>query len=182
MESIQRICGFANGIDVDATGSRGSHIDVVVEENDGAETWRFTGFYGEPVEQNRKVSWELLRALHNGNNLPWLVAGDFNEILFSFEKQGGRIREERQMDAFRKILDDCELADLGFSGQWCTWERGRLVSNNIRERLDRGVANTSWWELFPNFEVCHLQHSFSDHCPLVVNTNRNGDRSNNEQQ
>ncbi|KAA3467408.1 reverse transcriptase [Gossypium australe] len=170
MESIRRRCGFANCINVDATGSMGlslgwreginltlksyskSHINVVVEEEDGEEVWRFTGFYGEPVEQNRRASWELLRALQNGNNLPWLVAGDFNEIMFSFEKQGGRIREERQMDAFRKTLDDCELADLGFSGHWYTWERGRLVSNNIRERLNRGVANPRWWELFPNFE------------------------------
>ncbi|KAA3477739.1 reverse transcriptase [Gossypium australe] len=184
MDSIRRRCGFANGIDVEATGSRGyskSHIDAVVEEEDGAKTWRFTGFYGEPVEQNRRTLWELLRGLQNGNNLPWLVVGDFNEILFSFEKQGGRIREERQIDAFRKTLDDCELADLGFSEQWYTWERGRLVSNNIREQLDRGVVNTRWWELFPNFEVCHLQHSFSDHCPLVVNTNRNGVRGNNGQ-
>ncbi|KAA3465124.1 Exo_endo_phos domain-containing protein [Gossypium australe] len=72
--------------------------------------------------------------------------------MFSFEKQGGRIREERQMKTYRKVLEDCELADLGFSGQWYTWERGRLVSNNIRERLDRGVANPKWWDLFSNFE------------------------------
>ncbi|KAA3460773.1 reverse transcriptase [Gossypium australe] len=99
--------------------------------------------------------------------MPWLVAGDFNEIMFSFEKQGGRIREERQMEAFREVLEDYELADLGFSGQWYTWERGGLARNNIMKRLDRGVANTKWWNLFSNFEVNHLQHSFSDHCPLV---------------
>ncbi|KAA3460675.1 reverse transcriptase [Gossypium australe] len=103
---------------------------------------------------------------------------DFNEILFSFEKQGRRTREERQMEAFRRALEDCELADLGFSWQWYTWERGRLASNNIRERLDRGVANPKWWDLFKNFEVNHLQHSFSDHCPLVVSTNTNDGRYN----
>lgn len=63
---------------------------------------------------------------------------DFNEILFSFEKRWGTLREERKMLAFREALKDCELNDLGFSGQWFTWERGRLPSNNIRERLDRG--------------------------------------------
>ncbi|KAA3459950.1 reverse transcriptase [Gossypium australe] len=68
-------------------------------------------------------------------------ADDFNAILFSFGKQGGRVREERQMATFRATLDDCSLSDLGFSSQWYTWERGQLASNNIRERLDRGVAN-----------------------------------------
>ncbi|KAA3458060.1 reverse transcriptase [Gossypium australe] len=192
MESIRRRCGFMNGIDVDAIGwkeginlslksySR-SHIDVEVEEENGVGKWRLTGFYGEPVEQNRRELWELLRSLQRGSNLPWLVVGDFNEILFSFEKQGGRMREERQMEAFRKALEDCELADLGFSGQWYTWERGRLASNNIRERLDRGVTNPKWWDLFANFEVNHLQHSFLDHCPVVVSTNTNGGRYNSSQ-
>ncbi|KAA3487680.1 reverse transcriptase [Gossypium australe] len=69
------------------------------------------------------------------------------------------------MEAFRKVLEDCKLADLGFSGQWYTWERGRLANNNIREGLDRGVAN-------PNF---------SDNCPLIVNTNKNRDSYNSGQ-
>lgn len=68
--------------------------------------------------------------------------GNFNEILLSFEKRGGRLREERQMLAFREALEYCKLNDLGFSGQWFTWERGRLPSNNIREILDRGGQST----------------------------------------
>ncbi|PPR89242.1 hypothetical protein GOBAR_AA31445 [Gossypium barbadense] len=44
------------------------------------------------------------------------------------------------MSAFREVLEECELNDLGFSGQWFTWERGRLFSNNIKERLDKVVA------------------------------------------
>lgn len=42
--------------------------------------------------------------------------GDFNEILFSHEKQGGRLRVERKMTAFREALDDCDLFDLGYEG------------------------------------------------------------------
>ncbi|KAH1047494.1 hypothetical protein J1N35_038278 [Gossypium stocksii] len=49
-------------------------------------------------------------------------------------------------------------------------ERGRLVDNNIRERLDRGVATEDWWNLFPGFKVTHLQHSFFNHCLIVVDT------------
>lgn len=39
------------------------------------------------------------------------------------------------MITFREVPEDCELSDLGFSGQWYTWERGTLVRNNIREIL-----------------------------------------------
>ncbi|XP_016747215.2 uncharacterized protein [Gossypium hirsutum] len=79
------------------------------------------------------------------------------------------------MAAFREALGYCDLYDLWFNGQWYTWERGRLVKNNIRERLDRGVANMKWWDLFPRYKVNRLQHSFSDHCPVVVDTFGNKD-------
>ncbi|KAA3486631.1 endonuclease/exonuclease/phosphatase family protein [Gossypium australe] len=92
MESIRRQCGFLNGIDVAAVGTRGglslgwreglnltlksfsnSHIDVEVENEDELDIWRFTGFYGVPVENERKESWKLLRALKRENNKPWLI-------------------------------------------------------------------------------------------------------------
>ncbi|GMI85899.1 hypothetical protein HRI_002259200 [Hibiscus trionum] len=74
------------------------------------------------------------------------------------------------MRGFRNVLEDCGLFDLGYYGPWFTWEKGRLEATLIRERLDRGVANDGWWNLFPNVSVCHLTHSFSDHCPLMLTT------------
>lgn len=55
------------------------------------------------------------------------------------------------MEAFRTVLEDCNLRDIGFSGRWFTWEIGNLPETNIRERLDRGVAVEKWISLFPNF-------------------------------
>ncbi|KAA3477692.1 reverse transcriptase [Gossypium australe] len=95
---------------------------------------------------------------------------DFNEILRLHEKRGGRLRSERQMMAFRMALEDCNLFDLGFTGRWFTWERGRFKATNIRERLDRGVASTTWMDIFPNYKIEHLTHSFSDHCPILLDT------------
>lgn len=38
--------------------------------------------YGQQLDNNfRHETWELLRRLHNGDDLAWLVGGDFNEIL-----------------------------------------------------------------------------------------------------
>ncbi|GMJ13202.1 hypothetical protein like AT1G43760 [Hibiscus trionum] len=74
------------------------------------------------------------------------------------------------MAAFREVLEDCNLCDLGFNGVWYTWERGRLPENNVRERLDRAVANTGWWDLFQSYSVSHLSHTISDHCPILVDT------------
>ncbi|GMI79785.1 hypothetical protein HRI_001647800 [Hibiscus trionum] len=157
MEKVRRKCGYPNGIDVGARGRSGGlclawrddchvslrsfsdrHIDVLITKDSDGSRWRCTGFYGAPEEQNRGESWNLLRQLDDLSEVPWLVIGDFNELLFSFEKMGGLLRSQRQMDAFRMALDDCSLSDIGYQGRWFTWEKGKFESTNIRERLDRG--------------------------------------------
>ncbi|KAA3488794.1 reverse transcriptase [Gossypium australe] len=188
MKRVRRSCGFNSGIEVEADGSRGGlslawksdigvtlrsfskwHIDVLVREGSSQE-WRFTGFYGSPYSKDRSYVWNLLRHLSQDCNFPWLVAGDFNEILYSFEKRGGVPREQKRMEAFRDTLEDCQLMDMGYSGVWFTWERGNLPETNIRERLDRGVTNEAWLLLFPMGKVQHPPHSTSDHCPLLLTT------------
>ena len=45
------------------------HIDAEVIEKDGFK-WRFTGIYGEPSTDRRKVTWRLVRILKQQLNLP----------------------------------------------------------------------------------------------------------------
>ncbi|KAH1046373.1 hypothetical protein J1N35_037157 [Gossypium stocksii] len=51
------------------------------------------------------------------------------------------------------------------------------MEQNIRERLDRGVANNAWLQQFPKFSLRHLPHSVSDHCPLFIETEEISRRS-----
>ncbi|XP_040951531.1 uncharacterized protein [Gossypium hirsutum] len=88
----------------------------------------------------------------------------------SFEKNGGRLRAECQMNEFRMALDDCGLIDLGYIGRWFTWEQGKVLSTNIRKRLDQGVATLNWVNLCPNYQLEHLTHSFLDHCFILLDT------------
>jgi hypothetical protein len=91
------------------------HIDAEVHEDAGF-WWQITGFYGYPEVARRHLSWSLLRQLHSLSTLPWMVFGDFNEIVSLDEKWGMEDRSLTQMAAFRKVLNDCGLQDLGFHG------------------------------------------------------------------
>jgi hypothetical protein len=64
-------------------------IDVVVRDGD---EWRLIGVYGESSWDHKDQTWGALRSLHGSSSLPWLALGDFNEILFHHEKEGGRAR------------------------------------------------------------------------------------------
>jgi endonuclease/exonuclease/phosphatase family metal-dependent hydrolase len=103
------------------------------------------------------------------NSLPWLVVGDFNEILYHYEKEGGRARLQRHLQAFHDALNDCALADMGYTGDIFTWHRGKM-----RERLDRGVVNAQWRNMFPSAELVNGEFLKSDHRPICVNTETSG--------
>lgn len=190
MAAVRRKCGLVNGIDVDSDGRSGGlslgwrselnvtlrsylrrHIVVLIVGDSDGHSWRCTGFYRAPKEARREESGRLLCTLNDCLSVPWLVIGDFNEITYASEKRGGLPRREIQMRRFRNALSDCSLSNLGYKGHWFTWEHGCTNENNIRERLDRGVANKAWGELFPTYFLRHLPHGFSDHCPILLSTN-----------
>lgn len=76
----------------------------------------------------------FLRDLKGRANLPWLVLGDFNKILFDCKKKGGPSRLQREMNDFREALND-----LGYGGE--PWWNKQVVRDDVMGRLDRGVAN-----------------------------------------
>ncbi|XP_075665689.1 uncharacterized protein LOC142635419 [Castanea sativa] len=144
------------------------HVDAVITEAEGSPQWRFTGFYGEPVTGKRGESWRLLEHLSGCLNLPWVVMGDFNEIMFAGEKLGGNPRPEGQMHQFREVLNKCHLRDLGYIGSEFTWSRRWGSQGWIRERLDRAFVSTSWVSVFPQLRLHHVAASTSDHCMLLL--------------
>ena len=105
--------------------------------------WRLTGIYGEPRWEDKYKTWDRLRVIHQNNNLPWLIMGDLNEILFGHEKEGGNPRPRQFMKVFHDTLDDCNLHDIGSIGDNFTWHRGAM-----RESLDRAMGAASWSQLY----------------------------------
>ena len=158
---------WRNSVDLSVDSFSPNHIDSII--NKGKEdVWRFTGFYGEPVTHKRMESWNKLRQLHNKFNLPWLCAGDFNEIIRSSEKMGGSSRSQTQMQHFRDAMDECGFIDLGFLGPWYTWQKHFSAGYSIWERLDRALATNDWLLRFAGTHIHHLKSDTSDHSPIWI--------------
>lgn len=96
-------------VDVGLMSYSQNHIDVEVVLPGEEQKWRFTGFYGFSEQNLRYRSWDLLRDLQGRSSLPWVVGGDFNEILADVEKSGGGARSPGLMNAFREVFSDCGL-------------------------------------------------------------------------
>lgn len=92
--------------------------------------------------------------------------GDFNDLMSSNEKRGGRDHPRDCFVGFTETVRACGLIDFGFVGDKFTWEKSRGKSNWVQEWLDRGLANKTWCELFPLAEVRILEVTTLDHLPL----------------
>ena len=149
------------------------HIDAIVHGG-LVDAWRFTGFYGAPDAQDRDDAWAMMRMLNSKPHLLWLCMGDFKEILFMDEKREGRVLLYNQMQAFRDTLDVCGFVDLGYTGLEFT-SYGNRHGNIIWERLDRGEATHDWLEKYPAASIRHLHCVESDHKPILLILDPNGE-------
>ena len=68
---------------------------------------------------------------------PWLLMGDFNEILHPNEYWGSGSHPYTQIVEFHRTINDCSLLDLGFEGPRFTWCNNRFQGKLVYERLDR---------------------------------------------
>lgn len=114
-----------------------------------------------------------MRDLHGLRVMPWLRAADFNKILHHHEKEGGVPRAQSCLDSFKHTLEDCDLSDLGFTGDVFTWRNHHHNSEDyIKERLDRAVANGEWRARFPCVSVHNGDPYHSDHRPVIISTEK----------
>lgn len=92
-------------------------------DNLGPNAWRLTCVYGEAQVPERYKTWDTLRDLASTTQSPWVVMGDFNEVLHIREHDGVGQRSQGQIDAFRSVVNDCALVDLGHNGLSWTFEK-----------------------------------------------------------
>ena len=83
---------WKDGVTLDVQSYAYDHIDAWIDGGSSIGWWHLTGFYGNLETDRRPESWAKLKFLKNSSSLPWLVIGDFNEIIGLSEKEGGRIR------------------------------------------------------------------------------------------
>ena len=116
---------WKKGMVVDIESSSLNHIDVLINKGKEDE-WMFTSFYGPSETQRRVELLDLIRSLHNQFRVPWLVAGNFNEITKSLEKRVGRLHPYLQVQNFRDALDECRLRT------WVLWDVGLLGLRSVQ--------------------------------------------------
>ena len=131
-------------------------------------SWFISLIYASPRLNERRILWSNLTKVAQLHQLPWLLLGDFNEVLSGEDKYGRRSININRALEFKDCLDCCNFLDLGFSGPKYTWSNRRQISNLILERIDRYFANPAWRLLNPEASITHLTRVYFDHCPVLL--------------
>ncbi|KAF7841825.1 reverse transcriptase [Senna tora] len=113
-------------------------IHAFVVDGAGIE-FNLTFVYGPPHLSARPPFWQKLTSFSQETQLPWLLLGDFNQVLCQSEKLSVNCKIPGVED-FENFLHDACLVNLHPQGNWFTWTNGRVGEGAVWERLDRALS------------------------------------------
>lgn len=113
----------------------------------------------------RKALWDDLSKLKPQG--PRCLAGDFNNVLFTQDRIGGKRVIEAEFKDLKEFMDKNDLAEMRGCGDYYTWSNKHQVGT-IYSRIDRILGNTSWFQANMNSSLEILPPNVSDHALLFL--------------
>ncbi|KAG7595163.1 Endonuclease/exonuclease/phosphatase superfamily [Arabidopsis thaliana x Arabidopsis arenosa] len=129
--------------------------------------------YAANEDEKRRELWKEISDLGASQtvaNRPWIMLGDFNQVLHPHEhSKHVSLNVDRRIRDFRDCLLDAELSDLVYKGNSFTWWN-KSKSRPVAKKIDRILVNDSWSALFPSSFGLFGAPDFSDHasCGVVL--------------
>ena len=140
-------------------------LSAMVRIRDSEVQYKLTTVYG-PADSSRKDAFfaELI-SQKPPNGMPWLAAGDFNQIYRARDKNKRHVNRSR-INRFRATLQSCELKEIHLQNRRFTWSNER--KNPTMCKLDLFFCNVEWDTTFSTHLLHALSSSLTDHCPLLL--------------
>ncbi|XP_073045682.1 uncharacterized protein [Primulina eburnea] len=186
-DEICKKMGFENWLRVEATGFSGgiwvfwqddmkleivhTHSQfVLVRVKVGHQAlWLLSIVYGSPNATLRKKLWHDLSLDNLNIEGPWCSIGDYNSVISDDEIEPQRNSAHHRSPEFADWIFNQAMIDMGFKGSKFTWTRGQSSDTHKSARLDRGLCNLEWKDMFPDSHITHLPIIQSNYAPLILN-------------
>ncbi|XP_055826419.1 uncharacterized protein LOC129894813 [Solanum dulcamara] len=148
-------------------------IHCMINNTTGTVSCFSTIIYAFNTNEKRKELWTELAQIEQGVDRPWIIARDFNVVLYPNDRLYGAPVSSAETQDFTKCLHDLHLNELPWKGDYYTWSNKQMGTNKICSRIDRMFGNPDWmmhWgHVVTQYEVPYI----SDHSPLLIKTEDN---------
>ncbi|XP_062079945.1 uncharacterized protein LOC133784673 [Humulus lupulus] len=122
-------------------------IHCVVHPRQKQDRFDVTFVYGFNEDKKRAQLWIELEEISMQIQGPWIVMGDFNDIMFSNERVGKRCNKSPTQD-FRDCVEKCKLEDLKYSGIFYTWNNKQRPEDRVFSKLDRALEGAYGTDMY----------------------------------
>ena len=123
-----------------------------------------------PAQSNEKdIFWTFLTSYVMSLQFPWLLLGDFNEMLSPQDKMRGSPLKSTQLTRLPSLFSTTNAMDIPCLQKAFSW-RGSYNNNLIFERLDRAICHHAFYTDFNNSTISYGPFTVSDHAPIIFSS------------
>ncbi|XP_074305193.1 uncharacterized protein LOC141640239 [Silene latifolia] len=156
---------------VDVLGSEAQVIHTKVTYLPTGVVWWMSMVYGFNRLADRAILWQSIKNMKCCINGPWVVMGDFNNVLAMNERIGSEV-SAAEVREFQECVDVCGLNDIPAQGAFFTWTNKQEVGDLKFSRIDRALVTDEWLLHFPNTITMFHPEGLFDHCPCTMTRTR----------
>ncbi|XP_019227130.1 PREDICTED: uncharacterized protein LOC109208467 [Nicotiana attenuata] len=98
----------------------------------------------------------------------WLVAGDFNAILYPNDRKSCNPVSYSEIQEFGYCIQQAGLSELPWKGDYYTWTNKQPEADRVYSRLDRVFGNYEWMMTWGHWETTYDLPQISDHNPMIL--------------
>ncbi|XP_074265091.1 uncharacterized protein LOC141587507 [Silene latifolia] len=129
--------------------------------------WWLSVVYGFNRVAERAPLWDSLNLMAAVVSGPWLVMGDFNNVLAMDERIGSEITVA-ELKGFQECVATCGLMDAPAQGAFFTWNNKHDAGDMVFSRIDRVLINDEWLAQFSEADITFHPEGLYDHCPCTI--------------
>ncbi|KAH0781410.1 hypothetical protein KY290_001008 [Solanum tuberosum] len=115
----------------------------------------------------REILWQDIMQITLQHQLPWVVCGDFNNVLSSEDKLGSLVTQQ-EIRGFQNAIDHLKLTNIRATGWNFTWCNKQASDKRVYSKIDWAFGNMQWLQQFGHVEAEFLNPSVSDHSPILI--------------
>ncbi|XP_070032799.1 uncharacterized protein [Nicotiana tomentosiformis] len=112
--------------------------------------------------------WENLKEVAQGINIPWLVTGDFNEVMAPQDRMFGNPVTYVETKDYANCIRGLMLNELQWKCDYYTWTNKQSGTDIIYSRIDRTFGNHEWMMQWEHLLVEYDIPLISDHSLMVL--------------